>query len=208
MASFKNLSTELAATRKGAARAARILDETLAVITEHGHQDLTLDEIARRIGIAKGNLQYYFPTRGDLLHAAFAEHIDRHKADWLASAQAPVASETERLRRQLLFELQANRNAPFITQETERMALALRDPLMKRLSDDWHHWVTTQYADLIAALHPDLPREVCLHRAIALYSLMVGSYCFTTAESAVPEAQSGLDDTLVDMAIAVATTRG
>lgn len=52
---------ETTATRKGAARAARILDETLAFIIEHGQQDLTLDAIARRAGIAKGNLQYYFP---------------------------------------------------------------------------------------------------------------------------------------------------
>jgi len=197
---------ETTATRKGAARAARILDETLAFIIEHGQQDLTLDAIARRAGIAKGNLQYYFPTRGDLLRAAFAEQIDRHKADWLANVEAPAKDNADRLRRQIIFELQTNRDIPFVTQVTERHALSRRDPLLRNLGNDWLHWVSGRYADLIASVSPDLARKACLHRAIALYALLVGVYRYTSDEPAVPDAADGLDEALVEMAMALATS--
>ena len=195
---------EPSATPKGAARAARILDETLAFITEHGHQDLTIEEIARRVGIAKGNLQYYFPTRGDLLRAAFAAQMDRHKADWLTTVEAPAKNDTGRLRRQIIFELQTNRDIAFVTQVTERHALSRHDPLLRNLGNDWLQWVTNRYADLIAGQEPGLPRLTCLHRAVALYALLVGSYRYTGSEPAVPEAADGLDDALVEMAMALA----
>jgi AcrR family transcriptional regulator len=199
---------EPTATPKGAARAARILDETLAFITEHGHQDLTIEEIARRVGIAKGNLQYYFPTRGDLLRAAFAAQMDRHKTDWLTTEEAPAKDDTERLRRQITFELQTNRDIAFVTQVTERHALSRRDPLLRNIGNDWLQWVTGRYADLIAGQSPGLPRQACLHRAVALYALLVGSYRYTGAEPAVPEAADGLDDALVEMAMALAVNGG
>jgi AcrR family transcriptional regulator len=195
---------EPAATPKGAARAARILNETLAVITEHGHRTLTLEEIARRVGIAKGNLQYYFPTRGDLLRAAFAQQIDHHKNDWLVAVQAPAPDDTERLRRQIAFELQTNHDTPFVTQVTERHALSRRDPLLRNLGNDWLQWVTGRYADLISSLRPELTRTACLHRAIAIYTLLVGVYRYTGTEPAVPEAADGLDVALVEMAMVIA----
>jgi len=204
----KKTRPETAATRKGAARAARILDETLAVMTEQGHHELTLEEIARRVGIAKGNLQYYFPTRGDLLRAAFAQQIDRHKDNWLKGLQAPVPDDTERLRRQITFELQTNRDAPFVTQVTERHALSRRDTLLRNLGNDWLQWVTGRYADLIASLRPELARTTCLHRAIALYALLVGVYRYTGTEPAVPEAADGLDQALVEIAMAMAMNGG
>jgi AcrR family transcriptional regulator len=197
---------ETTATRKGTARAARILDETLAVITEHGHQDLTLDEIARRVGIAKGNLQYYFPTRGGLLRAAFAEQIKRHKTDWLATVEAPANNDTDRLRRQIIFELQTNRDIPFVTQVTERHALSRRDPLLRNLGNDWLQWVSGCYADLISGVCPGLTRTACMRRAIALYALLVGVYRYAGDEPAVPEAAEGLEQALIELAMALAVS--
>jgi AcrR family transcriptional regulator len=40
--------------------------------------DASLDEIARRAGVASGTLYRHFPTRLDLIEAVLAEQIGEH----------------------------------------------------------------------------------------------------------------------------------
>jgi AcrR family transcriptional regulator len=164
-----------AATRKGSRRAAQILSATLDAIAEAGCQDLTLDGVAQRVGIAKGNLQYYFPTRSELLRAAFAEQIERHKAAWLDVADRPARDAAERLRHLIAFELATNRDRKFIALVLERWSLAGRDEALQALGNDWREWVTERYAELIAELRPDLNMRACRQLAMMAYALMVGS---------------------------------
>ncbi|MET8873366.1 helix-turn-helix domain-containing protein [Nocardia sp. NPDC004604] len=52
----------------------RLLDQARIAFTEHG-VDASLDEIARRAGVASGTLYRHFPTRLDLIEAVLGERV-------------------------------------------------------------------------------------------------------------------------------------
>jgi AcrR family transcriptional regulator len=63
-------------TSKGSARRERILEVARHVLAEEGVDGFVLRGIAERAGVALGNLQYYFPTRVDLLDAVVRAELD------------------------------------------------------------------------------------------------------------------------------------
>lgn len=197
----KSSRPELANTRKGTRRAAEILQAALEQIADAGYQSLSLERIAARVGIRKGNLQYYFPTRSDLLQAAFAEQIERHKAQWSAVIARPAASAAERLRRLVAFELDVNLDRRFVALVLERWALAERDKALRVLTKGWHDWVVGQYARLIAEMRPDLAKRA--HRQIAtmIYSMLVGLAPYAPRDG-VPSA-AGLDARVADAVLTI-----
>jgi AcrR family transcriptional regulator len=64
--------------RKGAVRRQQILDVARSILIEAGLPGLVLRDVAERIGITHGNLQYYFATKEDLLVAIFDQEVQRY----------------------------------------------------------------------------------------------------------------------------------
>ena len=189
---------DAAATRKGTRRAAQILRAALDAVVETGYSDLTLEAVARRVGISKGNLQYYFPTRSHLLQAAFAEQIETHKRTWQDVHDAPAPDARTRLCRLVAFELAANRDPRFVAQVRERWSLAERDRELRRLSNTWHRWVTGRYAGVVGAMRPDLDKRACRQIGIMIYALLVGSTPYFGPDRALPSMSRGLDGRIED----------
>jgi len=52
-----------------------ILDVAREVLFEQRYEDASMDEIATRVGIAKGTLYQHFPSKRDLLLALFETHL-------------------------------------------------------------------------------------------------------------------------------------
>jgi AcrR family transcriptional regulator len=57
-----------------AARKEQIVESAIAVIAEQGIQNLSLSEIEKKAGMARGHLTYYFPAKEDILLAVF-DHL-------------------------------------------------------------------------------------------------------------------------------------
>ena len=68
-------------TGKGAARRDEILAEARAILVDEGLDRFVLREIAARVGILLGNLQYYYATRDDLLEALVRTELARNTAE-------------------------------------------------------------------------------------------------------------------------------
>jgi AcrR family transcriptional regulator len=56
---------------------ARLLDAATAAFVEHGADDVSLEEIARRAGVGIGTLYRHFPTREALVEAAYRNELAR-----------------------------------------------------------------------------------------------------------------------------------
>jgi len=56
-------------TRKGAAKVAEIVRVGTEILLAEGFSSVTKRRVAKRLGIAHGNVGYYFPTRESLWHA-------------------------------------------------------------------------------------------------------------------------------------------
>ncbi|MFO0448106.1 MAG: TetR/AcrR family transcriptional regulator, partial [Pseudomonadota bacterium] len=64
--------------RKGDARRQQILEAAKKILMESGPEAFVLRDIAEKIGITHGNLQYYFRTRHDLLVAIFDQEVEKY----------------------------------------------------------------------------------------------------------------------------------
>jgi AcrR family transcriptional regulator len=79
----------------------RLLAAALAAFTEHGADDASLDEIARRAGVGIGTLYRHFPTRQALLEAVYRDQVEELCAsarDYTAAAASPAQALADWLR--------------------------------------------------------------------------------------------------------------
>src|SRR5258708_36386900 len=69
----------------------RLLSAAMAAFTEHGADDASLEEIARRAGVGIGTLYRPFPTRQALLEAVYRGQVQtlRAPASELIESAAP-----------------------------------------------------------------------------------------------------------------------
>jgi AcrR family transcriptional regulator len=75
----------------------RLLSAASAAFAEHGADDVSLEEIARRAGVGIGTLYRHFPTRLALLEAVYRDQVEALRAladDLLDSASADEALAT------------------------------------------------------------------------------------------------------------------
>lgn len=77
---------------KGAARRTEILAIARRLLVEDGYDRFVLREIATRVGVTLGNLQYYFATRDDLLEAVIRAEFGRNRAEVAAISDGPGAA--------------------------------------------------------------------------------------------------------------------
>ena len=70
----------------------RLLRAALAAFAEHGADDASLEEIARRAGVGIGTLYRHFPTRQALLEAVYRDQVEalRARADELRESDSPA----------------------------------------------------------------------------------------------------------------------
>jgi AcrR family transcriptional regulator len=78
--------------RKGEAKRQQLLDTAKQMLLDGGVEAFVLRDVAERVGITHGNLQYYFRTKQDLMVAIF----DQEVAKYTDSLQEAVAATTTR----------------------------------------------------------------------------------------------------------------
>ena len=68
----------------------RILSAALELFNAEGTAAVSASRIAERCGISKGNLQYHFPSKRDVICALFQSAIDEMNAGWYRDHLAPT----------------------------------------------------------------------------------------------------------------------
>ncbi|HDX8866161.1 TPA: TetR/AcrR family transcriptional regulator [Klebsiella michiganensis] len=88
-----------------ALRPNEILDAAFEEFSEKGYSATRLEDIGRRIGITKGTIYLYFPTK-EVLFEAVAQHTSRPFAEVLSSLAELEGNYTKKLRTLLLMAYQ------------------------------------------------------------------------------------------------------
>ena len=81
-----------------------LFDATVAVLSEHGVDGLTMDRVAAEAGVAKGSLYRYFRSKRDLLEFVYAKMVDpifQDLEELAAKEQPAVEKLAEQLRAML-----------------------------------------------------------------------------------------------------------
>lgn len=63
--------------RQRAEREASILDEAERLLSEHGYHELIMEQLAERVGIAKGTIYLHFPKKEDSAATVIERRLDR-----------------------------------------------------------------------------------------------------------------------------------
>ncbi|MBX9468831.1 TetR/AcrR family transcriptional regulator [Rhizobium rhizophilum] len=93
--------TKLTRAEQKALRPIQILDAAFDEFVAHGFSATRVEDIADRIGVTKGTIYVYFPTKEDLF-SAMIRHISLPLEDLLREAGGLQGSHAERLRSFLL----------------------------------------------------------------------------------------------------------
>ncbi len=68
----------------------RILAAALELFNEHGTAAVSANRIAERCGISKGNLQYHFRNKAEIITAVFQQAINEMDSGWYKDHLAPT----------------------------------------------------------------------------------------------------------------------
>ncbi|HEV7443452.1 MAG TPA: TetR/AcrR family transcriptional regulator [Steroidobacteraceae bacterium] len=68
----------------------RVLQAALELFNEHGTAAVSSNRIADRCGISKGNLQYHFGNKREIIYAVFQQAIGEMDAGWYRDHLAPT----------------------------------------------------------------------------------------------------------------------
>src|SRR2546429_5170440 len=74
-------------------REALILQAAEEVLVEKGYHETSMDEIAARVGIAKGTVYLHFPSKEDLVVAIFARDMQKFLQAVEAAIEGAAASD-------------------------------------------------------------------------------------------------------------------
>lgn len=98
-------------------RADLILQVAEAVLSEKGYHDTTIDEIAARVGIAKGTVYLHFPSKIDLVVALFERDMQTFLefAQEVAQNAEPARVKLERILRHTYEGMRGNRTQLFLS---------------------------------------------------------------------------------------------
>jgi AcrR family transcriptional regulator len=78
----KPKTTRPAARQKGQKTRLAIIEEARRILVDEGYENFVLRKIAKNIGIQPGNLQYYYPTKNELLWEVLTPEIDKYEDNY------------------------------------------------------------------------------------------------------------------------------
>jgi AcrR family transcriptional regulator len=162
----------------GQQRVAAILAAAKQVLVNGGYSDLTLRRVAAAAGLPLRHLQYYYPTKDDLLRALCENICNDYiaRCDALSSREHPSAK--GRFQTCIDFLIDDNRDPVSNTIFFELWALACHDDYANRLLDRLYRHYRAYVGRLISNMRPALPARDVESRAVQIVALIEGLTLF------------------------------
>ncbi len=161
-------------TTRSAARRDQLIEVARAVLVEEGLEGFVVRRIAERADVRLGNLQYYFPTRIDLLAAVVRHELEADLRS-LARGMGPEECEPVVALRSLLLALIGRWRDGATDVYLPAGLLALHDATMAQVIDEV--WLTfyDAIADCVRRIDPDADPDEARARAMVITSLLDGA---------------------------------
>ena len=161
-------------TRKGAARVVEIARTGTEIVLEEGFSSLTKRRVAKRLGIAHGNVGYYFPTRESLWRAVFdyelSEIHDKYPSGLKTNTDDPQSSFDE----YLSFYMVSNEDREFGYFFAHLEAYAEINPAVAKLRDEMYERILQRIIERIRPLCAGVDDEQIELRALTVMALFEG----------------------------------
>lgn len=183
---------------KGERRRAEILQLARAQLIAGGYDAFAMREVAAAAGTKIGHIQYYFPTRHDLLEALIRDEFEAN----LAAVQTIIEqghtarSTLESIVRELVGLWLSDGAQVYIVMPF----LALHEDRFRKLSEEIYGRFNDMLADVLAAADPDVPAKTIRMKARMITAVMDGGL-FQAGSS------PGIADEIVETSMLIAGIR-
>jgi len=159
-------------------RREEILDTTMRVLAFEGDASVTMRSIADRVGIRLSSLQYYFPTRRELLKHTIEKCIGSEVRKLDEMSHRSKLEPKKLLHRELKIHLSVSRD-PFVSKFFAALwALATHDNEAEDLLNEVYERDCQRYTALIQRANPKLLKKTCEHRATLIVAQLEGLVLF------------------------------
>ncbi|MBN7439427.1 TetR/AcrR family transcriptional regulator [Mycobacteroides abscessus subsp. abscessus] len=192
-------STKPGATIKGARKRSDLIDLAEEILFDAGHEALTLRAVAARASIRLGHLQYYFPSRADLVAALLSRIVESALARLAPRlGRQGVEHPAEEIVHVLLAD---HKDIRLVRVFAELWALAGRDEAVAAALTRFYGSYRDMVSEAIGARNPTLAPELCRQRASVFIALIEGASLFRSGIA--DSLESDTDATLVSTAVAL-----
>ena len=180
----KPQSNDKVAGTKGQIRRQQIIDAAKQALIEGGANSLVLRDVADQIGITHGNLQYYFPTKNDLLIAIFDQAVEKYTESMKVAVSA---TSTRKGRLDAIIDAGiAELKAPETALWRMMMSLADHNPDMASILKKENDLYEEVVAEELKLISPDLSIQRRRHIARIIHAILDGlgiQFSYEDAES-------------------------
>ncbi len=158
---------------KGRERVEKILDAATELLIQGGHAQFTMRQLAERLGIRLSNLQYYFPSREQLIQKLLQRFLDTCKQE-IASLSAVTATPRKRLLAAIDFLLKDQETESSCKIFWELWALSARDEKVGKIMADFYETYVNTVSEMLLALNPEIPVRKVDRIAVLVVSMIEG----------------------------------
>jgi AcrR family transcriptional regulator len=170
--------SKLTKKKKFSERRDEILSTTIHTLANDGYRSVSMRGIADRVGVHLSTIQYYFPTKRDLLKSTIEKSIGsmvRMMDDMiLNSTLAPGKI----LQKALKIHIEACHDPMIARLFVELWSMASHDEDTNRLLSELYQHDCQRYAALIQSVNPGLSKRNCEKRAVLILAQLEGLVLF------------------------------
>ncbi|MDE0064001.1 MAG: TetR/AcrR family transcriptional regulator [Gammaproteobacteria bacterium] len=149
--------------RKGRRTAAHILEQSTQVLMRDGYSQFSLRRVAQAAGVTLGNLQYYFPTKPDLVEAMLIHVVEGYVETFDRLMAEVEGRPEEQLAAVLTYVIRDLTNPRTTVLFPELWSMANHEPAVQQYVEDLYETYRRIVAGLIARINPRLsPGQVRL----------------------------------------------
>jgi len=134
----------------------KIIQGASKLIIEKGIANTSLADIAQQVGISKGTLYYYYPSKGELIFdisERHMEHITSKIFAWIEESGKGLLPED--VLRLVLKTIISSETRGHIHVYLIQEALTANPSLRERFMEEYHHWVALIEDGLTKIMGPD-----------------------------------------------------
>lgn len=152
----------------------RVLEEAKNIIADEGMSALTFRKLSNRCNMGVGNLQYYFPSSEDLIHALMRCIITEYLQELLNGSFQYICNPEQRLKKFLEVQIEDIQN-----KRTNSIFLALwdmaqRDTFVSRWLGELYSVERSLLISMLAEIHPLESQREIGYKAATIASLVEG----------------------------------
>jgi AcrR family transcriptional regulator len=166
--------TQRPMTTKGSGRVQDILKAARDILVEKGFASLSYGVIARRVGIAVGNVNYYYPSK-DQLMVELAEYIfDRWDERFRRDVPARVTTPIEMFLYSVNYMIEENKRAKTRSLLFEMWAMANHSEPVAKMMDAFYTRMRCWIEEMLAQINPAISASERAHRAALITAQIEG----------------------------------